>query len=565
MKKSTLSSIVQMLMLLVALGVCVAVLGLFREIMGDRSGKGAPGPRHRGDRPARRVVGPRGKENWVRPAPPSDIVLPSPAGREKEPEKPPEREKDAIPNEYVLSFASEADRDAFVRLAESKGCRVLELMAFGNALRLRAGSRKVFDELLAEGPEPSEWSSNYFVRYPSLTPGEPMKPETGYTPFGEMALRWLGVTGNNGAWGKGVTVAVLDTGVAAHSSLDDRAVFQVDLVEDGGRGVGDSGHGTAVASLIAGADENITGVAPSTKVLSIRVLGDDGVGDTFTLARGIVDAVDRGARVINMCLGTYGDSHILREAVDHAVEAGAVLVGAAGNDAVEGVVYPAKYDGVLAVAAVDGVQRHLYFSNRGEEVDLAAPGVGVNAAGPEDGAILFSGTSAAVPFVSGAVAWLLSENPDMTAEDAVDLLLKYTDDAGAPGADEKLGEGILNIDRIANRDIEGIYNAAVGAPYLKTTVDPPMLVFFLQNRGTAELPAVDLKIEMDGIPSVVSFYNVGVGETVSTEYALDASRLAAGKVIQVVCSAVLEGIEDAYPTDNSRKTRIFSPADNSKK
>ena len=566
MKKSTLASVVQMLMLLVALGTCVVVLGFLRDVTG-RSGKGAPGPDDGvRKRRVRRVVSPRGDDEWLRrPAPTSAILVPAERTDEEKPQEKPRREKDTIPGEYVLSFVSREERDAFAALAEGKGCKVVQLMDFGNALRLRTGSRKVLDELLADGPEPSEWSSNCFVRYPDVVPREPLPPEADYTPFGDLALRWLGITGDNGPWGKGVTVAVMDTGVGRHPSLDERAVFQVDLLEPGGRGVGESAHGTAVASLIAGADESITGVSPSAKLLSFRVLDDEGVGDTFTLAQGIVDAVDRGASVINMCLGTYGDSHILREAVDYALEAGVALVGAAGNDAVAGVVYPARYDGVLSVAAVDGMQRHLYFSNRGEEIDLAAPGMGVNAAGPDDSTILFSGTSAAVPFVSGAIAWLLSENPNMKPQNAADLLLQYANDAGAPGTDDRFGDGILSIERVANRDVRGIYNAAVGAPYLKATVDPPKLVMFLQNRGTEELPAVDLKIEMDGIPSTVSFYNVGVGETVSTEYALDSDRLAAGNVIEVICSAVLEGIVDAYPADNTRRTRLFCPQEADKK
>jgi len=551
-------------MLLVALGTCVGVLGLLRDVTGRRGGDREEKPGR--ERPPRRVVGPRAGEPWSRrPMPPSEIPVPPAGETEKQPRKKPKRERDAIPGEYVLSFRSRGDRDAFVELAEDKGCKVIQLTDFGNAVRLRAGTRETFDKLLDEGPEPSEWSSNYFVRYPDLQPRDPLEPQTGYTPFGDLALRSLGVTGDNGAWGQGVTVAVLDTGIGEHSSLDERAVFQVDLLNPGGEGVGESGHGTAVASLIAGANEDITGVSPSAKLLSYRVLGDDGVGDTFTLAQGIVDAVDRGADVINMCLGTYGDSHILKDAIDYAIEAGVVLVGAAGNDAVEGVVYPAKYEGVIAVAAVDGVQRHLYFSNRGEEVDLAAPGMAVNAAGPEDGTILFSGTSAAVPFVSGTVAWLLSENPDMKAEDVTALLRAYADDAGAPGTDDKYGEGVLNIERIANRNVEGIYNAAVGSPYLVTAADPPKLVLFVQNRGTEVLPAIDLKVEMDGIPSVVSFYNVGVGETATTEYALDTGRLAAGNTIEVTCSAVLDGVEDAYPTDNTRKTRLFCPAETGKK
>ena len=112
-----------------------------------------------------------------------------------------------------------------------------------------------------------------------------------------------------------------------------------------------------------------------------------------------------------------------------------IIVAAAGNDAVEGVTYPAKYEGVIGVSSVDATGKHLYFSNRGEEVDLAAPGIGVTAAWTGNSFIDFSGTSASAPFVSGTLAMLLSENPALRPTEAVEIISSYANDAGFPGRD----------------------------------------------------------------------------------------------------------------------------------
>ncbi|MBT3192391.1 MAG: S8 family serine peptidase, partial [Verrucomicrobia bacterium] len=302
---------------------------------------------------------------------------------------------DVISGEYVLHFYDEQDRQAFEAVARRLGVRIIDTLTFSHAIRIRVRSSDQLRELLDKGPTPTDWMPNRYVRSPEPEDGNtPLPPEAGYQAFGNQTLAWLGI-GENATWGSGITVGILDTGVAR--SLRN-GIARLDLV---GESSTVATHGTAVASLIVGDDASLQGIAPDADLLSIKVLSDEGIGDAFTLAKGIIEAVDRGARVLTCSLGSRGDSSILSEAVRYAMARDVVLVAAAGNGAVSGVLYPARYEGVIAVAAVDAAGRHLYFSNRGTEVSLAAPGAGVMAAHPEGFPISFTGTSAAVPLVAG--------------------------------------------------------------------------------------------------------------------------------------------------------------------
>ena len=127
------------------------------------------------------------------------------------------------------------------------------------------------------------------------------------------------------------------------------------------------------------------GAAPGATILEYVVLDGVGRGDSFTLAKAIYAAVDQGAKVINMSLGSTGDSSVVRDAVAYALSKDVALVAATGNEAINRVAYPAAYDGVVAVGSVDGDPvnaQHLYFSNRGAAVDVVAPGFAVVANWP---------------------------------------------------------------------------------------------------------------------------------------------------------------------------------------
>lgn len=466
-----------------------------------------------------------------------------------------------IPGEYVLSFYSGADRDAFLRELVDHNATLLGRVHVGNSVRIRVADRAALDAILRDSPVATDISRNVYARLPGTDEMTPLMPDGPYQSFSNQALEWLGLSGDNSSWGRGVTVAVLDNGVVDPSVLRGVDVREMDLVHEAADADGDSsGHGLAVASLIVGDGDDVAGVVPAADILSIKVLGADGVGDSFTVSQGIVEAVDAGARVINLSLGTRGDSHVLRAAVAYAVSKGATVVAAVGNEAIEGVTYPARYSDVLAVGSVDGSGRHIFFSNRGD-VDVVAPGSGVAAAGPAGTDVYFSGTSASAPFVSGVAAGLISEDPSTTPGEVISIIQRTADDAGKPGNDESYGTGILNIRRILDRSTSGIYDIAVGRPYLSPAAgasDERSVQVFGQNRGTEPLDVVELHVETSRGEQVARFYNVDVGETVHREIAVSPYEVDAEDGFSIAVTARIPRNTDQYPANNSVVSRIRS-------
>jgi subtilisin family serine protease len=209
----------------------------------------------------------------------------------------------------------------------------------------------------------------------------------------------------------------------------------------------DYGHGTHVAGIAAAAANNgtgITGVAPGARIMPIKVLDQFGTGWYSDIAAGIIYAADNGARVINLSLGGTEDSQTLRAAVDYARSRGALVVAATGNKG-EPVLYPAAYEPVLAVAATDQSDQVAYFSNRGPQVDVAAPGVDIYSTWPwVTGYFTKSGTSMAAPHVSGVAALLRSERPDLSVDQIAQIITSTAHDVADPGWDAVTGWGRID-------------------------------------------------------------------------------------------------------------------------
>ncbi len=218
--------------------------------------------------------------------------------------------------------------------------------------------------------------------------------------------------------GAGMIVAVLDTGVdGAHPDLAGAVLPGRDFLNGDDDSTDDSGHGTAMAGLIAGrveGDWGIAGIAPGCRILPVKVCdrrGRAGVGD---VAGGIVWAADRGAHVISVSLGSRRRSRMLDEAVRYAHARGAVVVAAAGNDNANQAHWPAACEGVIAVGALDADGRASAVTNLSARVDVYAPGERLIVALPRGAFGLAGGTSVAAALVSGAVARLRAAQPGLT-------------------------------------------------------------------------------------------------------------------------------------------------------
>jgi type VII secretion-associated serine protease mycosin len=252
--------------------------------------------------------------------------------------------------------------------------------------------------------------------------------------------------------GRGVIVAIIDSGVAAnHQELSGSVLPGKDYVNAGSDGRTDpNGHGTHVAGIIAAHVNNavgIAGAAPDVRILPIRVLDANGGGVASNVAKGIIWAADHGARVINLSLGG-GQATGVRQAIQYANSKRAVVVAAGGNNYSSGnaPMYPAAYPEAIAVAAVDTNLRHPSFSNTGSYIDVAAPGVGiVSAWGSSSTAYAAAtGTSMATPFASAEAALIIAAYPKSTAERVAHLLKASARDLGTRGFDPVFGYGLLN-------------------------------------------------------------------------------------------------------------------------
>jgi serine protease len=273
--------------------------------------------------------------------------------------------------------------------------------------------------------------------------------------------------GAEAAWeyscGRGVTVAVIDTGVACFDANgfskgtdlnETRCVAGYNFVSDNKNAGDDHGHGTHVAGTIAQSTNNgvgVAGLAHCAKLMPVKVLSGTGSGSSVGVAEGIRFAADHGAQIMNLSLGSSSPSKVIEDAVVYAQKKGVLIVAAAGNSG-RSVGYPAAYPGVVAVSATDRNDGLAWFSSRGPQVSIGAPGVAVVQQTVCNGGKnkcevfgSFNGTSMASPHVAGAAAMLMGMG--VSEPNAVKQALFR---AAAPKENkEHFGAGVLRVDAAA--------------------------------------------------------------------------------------------------------------------
>ena len=479
----------------------------------------------------------------------------------------------ALRKEVILRFNDESEYDEFIKALTDRNLKLLG--SSDRFMSMRIGFESygdLFAELANLDPSSYDLETNFLVSLPGQ-PGTGESPGAGdgAIPFGRDALKFIGIGDGNLEFGKGIKVAVIDSGIQEHETFSGKNILEYDLVRDANGNLvpidSNNGHGTAVASIIAGSDPRYSGVAPAAEILSYRVLDNDGYSDSYTLAEAIIQATDSGADIINISLGSKGDSGIVRRAVDYANDSGVLIVAATGNEGVNSISFPAAIEGVVAVAANDALGQHVDFANSGNNLQnggMTAPGYAVWAAWPEGEAVSFSGTSASAPFVSGAIAAVMSENQGMSALSAYELLQNYSNEAGAPGNDIVYGTGNLNLGRVLERNVPNITDAGVASYHY----DPSSAELggqsntaqvVIENRGTTALHNLTVQVESGSAERTynVSFIPVGEIAVIETPAGFSSGITEEGLPVSatVIVNQNLNG-EDRDVSDNSLSKKI---------
>ncbi len=326
---------------------------------------------------------------------------------------------------------------AFYRLAEEKLANIYRLQ-FAENIDVRETVQKLRQHPEVEYAEPNYLARACVIPNDSLFSQQWALNNTGqyFLPDADIDApeAWDIETGDTT-----IIIGILDTGVDyLHPDLAANVVSSGrDFVNGDDDAMDDNGHGTHVAGIAAAVANNqrgIAGVAWHAKILPVKVLNSKGMGTYSNIADGVIWAVEQGAKIINLSLGGYAESYILKDALETAYSQ-AVIIAAAGNDGIEyddlgHSFYPASWHFVLGVGATDvrldpqtGSYREsrASFSNYGVNANVYAPGVNILSTFPEFHPLRHSykplaGTSMAAPIVSGVAALLRSHFPDWSNE-----------------------------------------------------------------------------------------------------------------------------------------------------
>ncbi len=288
-----------------------------------------------------------------------------------------------------------------------------------------------------------------------------------------------------------VKVAVIDSGVDhTHFDLNNKITQGFDFVNNDTDTSDDHGHGTFVSGIIAASSNKIgiKGLYDNARIIPVKVIDSNGLGTYEDTAKGIIYAADNGAKVINLSIGGYGYSFMLKDAVDYALEQGCIVVAAGGNDGIEQEIYPAAYPDVIGVSALGYNGQIWSGSNSGRHIDVSAPGVDIISTGISNSYVYASGTSASAPMVSALTAMLVSEKSDLSSSFVARLISQTAKDLGEKGRDKIYGSGKIDALKALKKKIKPFHDVAVRSVSVEPKIfekgKPTYIIAEVENTGT---------------------------------------------------------------------------------
>ena len=379
-----------------------------------------------------------------------------------------DEDDDVVPGQVVVKLVEGVDIDVFIDKYKVEFLDAIESRRT-YLVKVKPGDEEEFVDIIVLDPMVADAEPNFTGRdiIPDPVGQSIFVASTAGQYATQPALGKIGLEqAQQTSSGAGVTVAVIDSGLdPAHPALAGRiAAGGWNFIEgnpnvlDVGDGIDNDmdgfidesvGHGTIVSGLIAR-------IAPGAKILPLRVLDSDGYTTTFTMVRAVYYAIDSGAPILNISMGTTRETFVIADAMSEAQQKGVLIVAGAGNeDTSSPVRYPAASSSsvVMAVAATTNSDIKADFSNFGGHVSISAPGVKVTSSVPGGGYGAADGTSYSTPFVAGTAALVWSKVPQFNAAQ-VEARLRNTAkniDLLNPNYAGMLGDGRLNAAKAVGR------------------------------------------------------------------------------------------------------------------
>ena len=362
---------------------------------------------------------------------------------------------------YILQFATEKDtKAAYEKLSRAKKVKYAEPDRFISMIEPASRSKDISSsDKTNDRDDLPGWDDWWNPGNPDDNGGSGSDWNVAMLGADVLAerIKEAGISGS-------VTVAIVDTGIDYnHSYLFSHIVSKgYDFINNDYDAYDDNSHGTHCAGIVIN-----TASGANVNLLPVKVLSGQGYGSSIAVANGITYAAQQGADVISLSLGgaSTGSNHYEDQAIATAISLGSVVVVAAGNDSSDTAGFcPAHNDSPIVVAAIDSSKNRAYFSNYGNSVDVAAPGVDIYSTVPGNSYEYMSGTSMATPHVSGLAALVRLIRPQAACSRVESILRSCAVDLGTAGFDTYYGYGVP--------DVSGLELDGSGDGYITPTPAP---------------------------------------------------------------------------------------------